>query len=276
MHVVREKGAIRKFTILFIVAVIGVSGLVVRGTEVSACDFTSRIIEPQPESNVFVGKVLEVRDNGQNGKEVYLEVYKVVQGKVKALAHVWTPYASGSCGGFDFKAGELYYVITINTKLFSSKNVVLANTARPLLPEEKSGKGKIEEQSLLEDFKKRIDVSVSINGEDLVVKGLYDYFYSNKDSRIMVPVTKEFISRFGIEVSFTNEDDLRVTLEYMGREYTYQVGLNTVTNGEKKDILDTVIERYDGVTFIPARQIAEIIDAKLIWDNKLKRLNFSL
>jgi len=272
---VRKKGVIRRITILVIVSVIGISGLLVKGTKVSACDFTSSIIEPRPESNVFIGKVLEVRDDGRSGKEVYLEVYKVEQGNVKALANVWTPYASGACGGFAFKAGELYYVITINTKIFLSTNVVLANTARRLLPEEKIEKGKIEEQSLLEVFKKRIDVSVSINGEDMVVNGLNDYLYSNKDNRVMLPLTEAFMGRFGIEVTLTNEDDDSVTLEHMGREYIYRVGLNTVLIGEKEVIMDTVTERYNGVTFIPARQVAEIIDAKLTWDNKLKKLSFS-
>ncbi|MBB3073463.1 hypothetical protein FHS14_006521 [Paenibacillus baekrokdamisoli] len=275
MRGVWKNGAVRKCILLFIVAVVGISGLIVKGKEVSACDYNGNITKPKPESNVFVGKVLEVRDDGRSGKDVFLEVYKVEQGTVKALAKVWTPYASGSCGGFDFKVGEIYYVITIDSKIFTSSNEVYINTARPLLPEEKSDKKKFEGQSLIEDFQKRLDVSVSINAEDLVVNRPYDYFYSNKDNRVMVPLTKAFMSRFGIEVALTNENDDSVTLNYMGREYTYQVGLNTVLIGEREVIMDTVIERYDGITFIPARQVAEIIDAKLTWNNKLKKLSFS-
>ena len=275
MRRVWENGAVRELIILFIVAVVGISGLIVKGKEVSACDNNGNITKPRVESNVFVGKVLEVRDDGRNGKDVFFEVYKVEQGTVKALAKVWTPYATGSCGGFDFKVGEMYDVITIDSKIFSSTNEVYMNTARPLLPEEKTEKENIEGQSLLENFQKRLDVSVSINAEDLVVNRPYDYFYSNKDNRVMLPLTKAFMRRFGIEVALTNGDDDSLTLNYKEREYTYRVGLNTVLIGDKEVIMDTIIERYDGITFIPARQVAEIIDAKLFWNNKLKKISFS-
>ncbi|WP_177182661.1 stalk domain-containing protein [Paenibacillus sp. OV219] len=61
----------------------------------------------------------------------------------------------------------------------------------------------------------------------------------------------------------------------MGTDYTYQVGRNTVFIGEKLVIMDTIIERYEGITYIPARQVAEIIHAKLTWNNNLKKINFS-
>lgn len=271
-----NNAAVRKPIIVFIMAVVVMSGLVINVKEVSACDFDSRIIEPRTDSNVFIGKVLEIRDDGQSGTDVFFEVYKVEQGTVKALAKVWTPYAGYSCGGFDFKVGETYYVITIDTPIFPSKNTVMINTARALLPEEQIEKEKIEGQSLLEDFQKRMDVSVSINGDDLVVNKPDDYFYTNKDNRVMVPLTEAFMNRFGIEVSLTNEDDNRVALHYMGREYSYQAGLNTVHIGEKEVIMmDTVVERYDGITYIPARQIADIIDATLTWNNNLKKISIS-
>ena len=82
--------------------------------------------------------------------------------------------------------------------------------------------------------------------------------------------------RFGIEVALTNEDDDSVTLNHKGREYTYRVGLNTVLIGDKEVIMDTIIERYDGITYIPARQVAEIIDAKLTWNNNTQKNKFFL
>ncbi|SFS77409.1 copper amine oxidase N-terminal domain-containing protein [Paenibacillus sp. BC26] len=267
--------AVRKHIILFIMAVVVMSGLVTNGKKVSACDFGSNIIEPHTDSNVFVGKALEIRGD-KNGKDVFFEVYKVEQGTVKALAKVWTPPAGSSCGGFDFKVGEMYYVITIDTPIFPSKKVVMINTVRPLLAEEKSEKEQIEGQSLLENFLKRTDVSVSMNGEDLVMNRPYDYFYSNKDNRVMVPLNEAFVSRFGIEVTPINEDDDSVTLNYMGKAYTYQIGHNTVRIDENDfNIMDTVIQRFDGITFIPARQVADMIGAQLTWDNKLKKICFS-
>ncbi|WP_181909684.1 hypothetical protein [Paenibacillus taihuensis] len=71
---------------------------------VLACDYSpGYMIEPRQESNVFFGKVLEVRYNRANGgNDVYFEAYKVEKGNVGAVIKVWTPYAEFSCG-VDFK-----------------------------------------------------------------------------------------------------------------------------------------------------------------------------
>ncbi|NBC70515.1 copper amine oxidase N-terminal domain-containing protein [Paenibacillus sacheonensis] len=275
MRSVLKSGAIRKLIFLFMAVAIGMSALLVHARVASACDFTGEMIKPRPESLAFTGKALEVRDDGQHGNDVYFEVYTLEQGNVKALVHVWTPNAAYSCGGYGFKAGELYEVITIDSKLYDSSNEAWINTVRPLSPEEVSEKEKLEGQSLLEDFQKRSDAAVSINAEDLIVSRPYDYFYTNKDNRVMVPLTEANMSRFGIEPALPDQNDDKVTLTYKGRAYTYRVGFNTVQIGEEIALMDTVLERVDGILFIPARQVADIIEASLTWDNKRKKLNIA-
>ncbi|SEO03432.1 hypothetical protein [Paenibacillus sp. OV219] len=180
MRRVWQRGAVRKLIILFIAVIVGISGLVVNGKAVSACDFGRDFNnQTRPDSNVFVGKVLEVRADGHSGYDVSLEVYKVEQGTVKALAKVFTPHI-GTCGGFDFKVGEMYYIITIDSKIFPSTSEVFINRARPLLPGEIIEKETIEGQSLLEDFYKRLDVSVSVNAVDLLVNKVWNRVCSIK------------------------------------------------------------------------------------------------
>lgn len=274
MRAVWKYDAVRKSVLAMLVAMIGLSGIIVQSKEAAACDYTGTIIDPRPDSNVFIGKVLEIRDDGHVGKDVAFEVYEVEQGNVKALTKAWTPYATYSCGGFNFKVGETYYVITIDSKIFPSTNEVFSNTARPLLPGEKGRKETVEGQALLAEFQKRSAVSVSIHAEAVIADRPDDSCYANKDNRVMVPLTGSFMSRFGIEVSQTNANDDSVTLDYKGSAYTYRVGQNTVHNGDNQFLMDTVIERYDGVTFIPARQVAAIVDASLSWNNERKAMNF--
>ncbi|MBP3964171.1 hypothetical protein [Paenibacillus lignilyticus] len=252
------KVTFRNFIIVFIAAVVMLSGFIMNSTRVLACDYSpGYIIEPRQESNVFFGKVLEVRYNN-NGKDVYFEVFKVEKGNVKALIKVWTPYTQSACG-VDFKAGEMYYVITMfNKRISTSPNQASVTTTRRLMPGEKiDNDEKIDGKLLLENFRKRYDASVSINGEDVAVSGPSDIFYVNKDNRVMVPLTEVLMNRFGIEYVLSNDT---VTLKYNGLVYSYRVGFDIVGIGEEKVFMDTVMVQLPVPTLVALLGIMSCTD----------------
>ncbi|MFD0716345.1 stalk domain-containing protein [Paenibacillus sp. GCM10027626] len=283
----QKKKRIRKMRRLLLVGIaflLGTVGFVGKATEVSACS-GGGFIAPRPDSNVFVGKVLEVRTSQLDiGYDVAFEVFKVEQGDVGAIMLVNTP--PGYSCGVSFEVGGMYEVITLSNKSrpeasrTESDNMVLISTTHQLhlsaeeeelYDERESVKGK----DLLERFFKRYDVSISINGVDVAATGPFDEVYSNKDNRVMLPLTDAFMSRLGIEYAFNDEEEQKVTLKYKSKEYVYHVGRDYVYFDGNHNEMDTVVERYYGMTFVPAQQVAAIIGGKATWDNKLKKLELS-
>lgn len=279
---IRWKNGFRKWIIVTLALIIMVSGLVLNGKSVSACDYgVGSIINPHPDSKVFIGKVLEVRlhnENGPMGKDVFFEVQKVGQGDVKALKKVWTPYAEYSCGA-NFEVGETYYVITIRSKIISTSfDQAYVTTAKRINPEDASqyikNNEKVEGQDLLDNFRRRSKASVSMQGEDIAATVQNGDCYVNKDNRVMVPLTDAWMNKFGIQydisgggidVAVWTDEDLK---------YAYRLGYGIFQFDGQEKFMDTVIERYDGITYVPAQQLAEITHTGLYWDNVRKRMDF--
>ncbi|WP_181909683.1 stalk domain-containing protein [Paenibacillus taihuensis] len=86
-------------------------------------------------------------------------------------------------------------------------------------------------------------------------------------------MTEGLMNKFGIE--YVLSDDA-VTVKSKGLEYTYRVGFDSVVCDEKLRFMDTVLEQHDGITYIPAQQVAEIIGATVSWDNEIKKLSVRL
>jgi len=279
-------GKMRKLLMICMAFLFVTVGFVGTATQVSACS-PAGFSSPKPDSKVFVGKVLEVRTSNTlyGWYDVALEVFKVEQGNVGAIILVNTP--PGVACGFNFKVGGMYEIITISNKILpkalrnESDNTVLINSTKQLhLSAEEEEELYDERESMngkaqLERFFKRYDVSISLNGVEVAVTGPFDEVYSNKDNRVMLPLTDTFMGKLGIEYSFNDEDEQKVTLKYKSKEYVYHVGRDYVDFDGNVIIMDTVVERYNGTTFVPAQQIAFIIGGKAIWENKLKKLELS-
>jgi len=263
------KAAARRLIISFIAFLIGMAGLAIMGKEVSACSYGGGF-SPNVDSNVFTGKVLEIRRDLQVGYAIYFEVYNVEQGNVKAVHKVRTAGMEASCG-FRFQVGQIYRVnASVNNLVYLWS--VIHSSDQNITPEI-DNRDSIQGKDLLDRFFKRNDAWLSINGEDLIAAGPFDEIYANKDNRVMVPLTDALMDRLGIEYAFNDEEEFKVTLKHKGKEYVYHVGADYVSEDKTNYfVMDTVVERYYGITFIPASQVATILGGKAIWDNWHKKL----
>ncbi|MFD3258064.1 copper amine oxidase N-terminal domain-containing protein [Paenibacillus lentus] len=124
-----------------------------------------------------------------------------------------------------------------------------------------------------EDAKKN-RVVVLLNGKYLnTVAGTgADPFIEN--GRSMIPL-RALADGFGFEVNW-DQSDKKIILNKNDKSILMQVGKSEMlVDGEKVNLENAVPMVKNGVTFLPVRQLAEILDVKVDWNNTTRTAKFT-
>ncbi len=95
-----------------------------------------------------------------------------------------------------------------------------------------------------------------------------------ENGRTMIPL-RALADGFGFEVDW-DQTDKKITLNKDNKSILMQVGKSEMLiDGEKMNLENAVPMVKNGVTFLPVRQLAEILDVKVDWNNTTRTAKFT-
>lgn len=121
---------------------------------------------------------------------------------------------------------------------------------------------------------KKTRVMVVVNGKYLqpVLGSGADPFIEN--GRIMIPL-RAIADAFGFEVDWVQSEQ-KITLKKDGKNIIMHIGKSDMlVDGKEAKFEEAVPMMKNDLTFLPARQLAEILGIKVEWDNDKRTATFT-